>query len=425
MGAEKKMPEVRFKEFSDSWKSSSLNKNIEVLDGDRGHNYPSTGDLKEQGHTLFLSASNVTKRGFEFNSKQYITLEKSQSMGNGKLALNDIVLTSRGSIGHIAWYDEIVKQKVPYARINSGMLILRSNDSMCPSIVSQYLKSPIGAKKIDLISFGSAQPQLTKASVSKLKITIPENKTEQSLVGSYFQKLDTLINQHQQKHDKFSNLKKAMLEKMFPKAGETVPEIRFDGFTGNWTTTSLSKIAHVIDPHPSHRAPDAVANGVPFIGIGDVAENGHVDFKNVRIVPYHIYGEHRQRYQVEVGDFAYGRVASIGKIIDLSSNVDREYTYSPTMAIVKPVTLYSPYLKGYMNTSVFKGRVDNKTTGSTRKSLGVQDFRELPVCFPEQQEEQIKIGDYFQKLGLLINQHKHQITKLKNIKQACLDKMFV
>ena len=84
-------PDMRFVGFNDDWKTFTLDKNIEVLDGDRGHNYPNGDDLKEQGHTLFLSASNVTKNGFSIHTRQYITKEKSQSLGNGKLKLNDIM----------------------------------------------------------------------------------------------------------------------------------------------------------------------------------------------------------------------------------------------------------------------------------------------------------------------------------------------
>ena len=429
MGAEKKMPEVRFKEFSDSWKSSSLNKNIEVLDGDRGHNYPSTGDLKEQGHTLFLSASNVTKRGFEFNSKQYITLEKSQSMGNGKLALNDIVLTSRGSVGHIAWYDEIVKQKVPYARINSGMLILRSNDSMCPSIVSQYLKSPIGARKIDLISFGSAQPQLTKASVSKLKITIPENKTEQSLVGSYFQKLDTLINQHQQKYDKLSNLKKAMLEKMFPKVGETVPEIRFDGFSGEWLDSSLlENIESIIDFRgrtPKKLGLDWSPSGYRALSALNVKQ-GYIDFSvDPHFGDQELYERWMTGSELHKGQVLFTTEAPMGNVAQVPDS-DKYILSQRTIAFrVKSKVITEDFLAVLLRSPKVFRELSALASGGTAKGVSQKVLSKLTVQLPACLVEQSKIGNYFQKLDDLINQHQQQITKLKNIKQACLDKMFV
>lgn len=210
----KNVPEIRFKGFEGAWKGKTLGEITDVLDGDRGKNYPNGDELKSMGHTLFLSATNVTINGFRFDNNQYITEEKSNSMGNGKLIVNDIVLTSRGSIGHIAWYNENVQQEIPFARINSGMLILRYKDFMIPSFISQFLKSPLGKQQINLISFGSAQPQLTKKDISNYSVAFP-NYEEQEKIGNYFENLDKLLSLHQGELGKLKNLKKAMLEKMF------------------------------------------------------------------------------------------------------------------------------------------------------------------------------------------------------------------
>ena len=93
MSVDKNAPEIRFEGFSGEWKSFPLDGISDVLDGDRGHNYPNGDDLKDQGHTLFLSASNVTKNGFKFDTKQYITQDKSDNLGNGKLISDDIIFS--------------------------------------------------------------------------------------------------------------------------------------------------------------------------------------------------------------------------------------------------------------------------------------------------------------------------------------------
>ncbi|TJX13064.1 restriction endonuclease subunit S [Tissierella creatinini] len=207
-------PEVRFPGFNGAWEQRKLSDVADVVDGDRGKNYPSSDDFSEQGHTLFLSATNVTKDGFSFDSNQYITEEKSNYLGNGKLELNDIVLTSRGSLGNIAWYNSDIKNFVPFARINSGMLILRSKEDFEPSYIAQYLKSPLGKRQIDLISFGSAQPQLTKKDVSNYNISIPE-KDEQAKLGGFYTNLDNLIALYQRKIDHLQEQKKSLLQQMF------------------------------------------------------------------------------------------------------------------------------------------------------------------------------------------------------------------
>ena len=208
-------PEIRFAGFTDAWEQRKLITIADVLDGDRGKNYPTESDFTASGHTLFLNASNVTKDGFSFVDNQYISEEKSDSMGNGKLQEDDIVVTSRGSLGHIAWYNDDIMRFIRHARINSGMLILRKKMTLDSSYLYQFMKSHKGQEQISFISFGSAQPQLTKAGVEKLNIDLPNDLEEQTQIGSFFSQLDTLITLHQRKLEKLKNIKKAMLEKMF------------------------------------------------------------------------------------------------------------------------------------------------------------------------------------------------------------------
>ncbi|MDG6112573.1 restriction endonuclease subunit S [Lactococcus formosensis] len=209
-----KVPELRFAGFDDDWEERKLEDISEIIDGDRGKNYPSGDDFKNNGHTLFLSAANVTKQGFLFKETQYITKLKSESLGSGKVILNDIILTSRGSIGHIGFYDKKTHEYIPQARINSGMLILRTDKLNSPSFIAQFLKSPWGIKQIKLISFGSAQPQLTKKDIKNFKIILPKME-EQEKIGSFFQKLDDTIALHQRKLDLLKEQKKGFLQKMF------------------------------------------------------------------------------------------------------------------------------------------------------------------------------------------------------------------
>lgn len=190
------VPKIRFPGFNDAWEQRKLEEIVDVIDGDRGVNYPSVDDFSEQGHTLFLNATNVTKNGFSFEINQYITEDKTNLLGNGKLELNDVVLTSRGSLGHVAWYSNEIQAFVPFARINSGMLILRAKANYSPGYISQFLKSPLGKRQIDFISFGSAQPQLTKKDISSYRMTIPRID-EQEKLGSFFSHFDHLITLHQ------------------------------------------------------------------------------------------------------------------------------------------------------------------------------------------------------------------------------------
>ena len=193
----KRVPEIRFAGFTDDWEQRKLGDLLDVLDGDRGKNYPTSDDFDISGHTIFLNASNVTNNGFLFQDNQFITEEKSNNMGNGKLEEDDIVITSRGSLGHIAWYNADISSLMPYARINSGMLILRNKKEIETEYLYHFMKSDKGQSQISFISFGSAQPQLTKKGVEDLKVILPTRRDEQTQLGHCFSSLDHLITLHQ------------------------------------------------------------------------------------------------------------------------------------------------------------------------------------------------------------------------------------
>ncbi|HES9810806.1 TPA: restriction endonuclease subunit S [Streptococcus pneumoniae] len=101
----------------------SIDNLFDIIDGDRGKNYPKSDELFSEEYCLFLNTKNVTKNGFSFDTKQFITKTKDKLLRKGKLERYDIVLTTRGTVGNVAYYDELIKYK--HLRINSGMVILR------------------------------------------------------------------------------------------------------------------------------------------------------------------------------------------------------------------------------------------------------------------------------------------------------------
>lgn len=158
---------------------------IDVIDGDRGKNYPHQDELMADGDCLFLSAKNVTSTGFDFSDNQFITSEKDALLRNGKLQRGDIVFTSRGTVGNVALYDN----SVPYdnVRINSGMLIIRCSDSISREYVYNVLRSSWFYQEIKQIQTGSAQPQLPKSYFLKMKVPVPELSIQKKIAGIIMQ----------------------------------------------------------------------------------------------------------------------------------------------------------------------------------------------------------------------------------------------
>lgn len=163
---------------------------IQIIDGDRGANYPKKSDFTKDGYCVFLDASNVTKDGFNLDAPAFIAKDKSESLRNGKLSRNDIVLTTRGTIGNFAYFNEAVKYD--HVRINSGMLILRSSDEFDPEYLYYLLRSNLIGEQIKAKTTGSSQPQITVGIVKDLTLLQPE-KTLQQKIARVIANLDKKI----------------------------------------------------------------------------------------------------------------------------------------------------------------------------------------------------------------------------------------
>ena len=149
----------------------------EIIDGDRGKNYPTQEEFSDEGYCLFLNAKNVTSNGFSFENCMFVTKEKDELLRKGHLNRGDVVLTTRGTIGNLAFYDE----SVPYenVRINSGMVVLRMNHEIVSErfFIEQF-KMQIGSIK-EKIASGSAQPQLPISTMNKIVVLMPSVKQQQ------------------------------------------------------------------------------------------------------------------------------------------------------------------------------------------------------------------------------------------------------
>jgi len=214
------VPKLRFPEFRDKgeWVQDVFDTLVDVVDGDRGTNYPKAEEFSESGFCLFLSAKNVTKNGFRFDEFQFITKEKDKSLRKGKLKRKDVVLTTRGSIGQFAYFTN----NVPYEniRINSGMVILRVKSK---KLVSDYLyafsnSAPL-TTHIENVAFGNAQQQLTVAGIKKFPIYYPEPE-EQQKIANCLTSVDELIAAQAQKLDALKAHKKGLMQQLFPAMDE-------------------------------------------------------------------------------------------------------------------------------------------------------------------------------------------------------------
>ena len=191
----------------------------------------------------------------------------------------------------------------------------------------------------------------------------------------------------------------------------------------SWIKKDLCGVAAVIDPHPSHRAPDAVDRGIPFAGIGDLSEDGKLDVEKARIVSADIFEEHSKRYTISSNTIGFGRVATIGKVINFS-NPESTFTVSPTLAIIEPNSdQVRDYILYVLQGQYIGKQIDGWLTGSTRSSLGIDLLRKLSIYFPDK-KAQTEIAKILSTIDQLIEKTQALIDKHTAIKQGMMADLF-
>ena len=191
----------------------TLDNLVEFIDGDRGKNYPTFDEFTSEGYCLFLNASNVTSSGFNFDTCMFVTEEKDKAMNKGHLSAFDIILTSRGTLGNVALYDN----NIPYknVRINSGMLIMRpKTERISAYFIYALLKSGYMKIAIEQFRSGSEQPQLPIKDLLKISFDIPDNDTILKTADKQFQALEETISKNKCEIDKLKALSSVLLAEL-------------------------------------------------------------------------------------------------------------------------------------------------------------------------------------------------------------------
>ncbi len=192
---------------------------FEIIDGDRGKNYPKQSDFLDSGHCLFLSATNVTKTGFDFSSCLFIDEKKDAALNRGKLQREDIVLTTRGTIGNTAYFNAAVSFE--NLRINSGMVILRCDKTkILPPYLYHFLRSPSFYAQVNSLRSGVAQPQLPIRDMRRIKLPFPPLPVQRRIAG-ILSAYDELMENSQRRIRILEAMARALYREWFVKSAST------------------------------------------------------------------------------------------------------------------------------------------------------------------------------------------------------------
>lgn len=416
MSMKKKVPEIRFKGFSSNWETyslatfiSSLDAGVSVNSGDRSANENEFGILK---------TSCVTNGIFEPDENK-VVFKKEEINRLKEPVLENTIIISRMNTPALVGANAYISRGYANYFLPDRLWAAKPTAIGDLKFIACILGSDKGRLALSDLATGTSgsMKNISKSAVLRLELRAPEEK-EQAQIGNFFQKLDALINQHQQKYDKLSNIKKSMLEKMFPKEGETIPEIRFKGFRGEWVERSWSD---TVDISTNMVDPRNCQYGELFhVGPGNIESFTGKFYNNVlKVKDSNLISG---KFHFNKGDIIYGKInPQLAKYViapfEGLASADA-YVLNTKNGVIQN------YLFAVLHTEDFYKYTVSVSSRTGMPKINRDELNVYSYMAPSE-SEQAQIGNYFQKLNALLNLHQQQITKFNNIKQACLSKMFV
>ena len=398
-------PAIRFKGFSDTWEQRKVAELGKIY---IGLVTTMTAHYTDEG-TLLIRNSDIKDGRFEFGEKP-IFLEKSFAMANESRMhqIGDVITVHTGDVGTSAVISENEDKSIGFATI-----VTRPNKTIIdPSYLCTFLNTERHKKWAVAISTGDGRTNYNLGDYFELVVPVPSIK-EQKQIAMFIENLNNLITLHQRKYEKLHNIKKSMLEKMFPKNGSNVPEIRFKGFTEAWEQRKLGDcFAERVESMPDGELISVTIND----GIKKFSELGRHDNSN----------DDKSKYKkVCIGDIAYN---SMRMWQGASGYSPYEGIVSPAYTVLSPNSGINSKCLAYqfkLPEMIHTFQINSQGITSDNWNLKYPALSEIEIFVSRNEKEQAKIAEYFEWLDRLITLHQRELEKLQNIKKSMLEKMFV
>lgn len=421
-------PKIRFKGFTKDWEQRRFGEITELKSASRVHK----DEWTSNGVPFYRSSDVMTAINGTENEKAFISEELYEKLSkvSGKLEEGDILVTGGGSVGN----PYIVPDNKPLYTKDADLLWIKNKGKFHPYFLYEFFFSPTFRNYLGSISHVGTIAHYTITQLSDTPIGLPIFE-EQKEVGEYFQSLDHLITLHQRKCDQTKNLKKYMLQKMFPQNGAKVPEIRFDGYTYDWEQRKLGELVKEgileapLDGNHGEKHPTSdeyVDSGIPFLMASDI-HNGEVNIYSCKYITKE-RAERLDKGFARNGDVLLTHKATIGETAILSNLMTEYAMLTPQVTyyrIKNEERLNREYLYSFFNSLDFQTELKTKAAQSTRPYIGITAQQNLKIILPAEIDEQIRIGLYFRNLDHLITLHQRKCDELKKMKKYMLQNMFI
>ena len=409
-----KTPSIRFKGFTDPWEQRKLGDIVGIYDGvHQTPNYQNSG-------VMFLSVENIAT----LKSSKFISEEDFKRNYKIFPQENDILMTRIGDVGTT---NVVTDNSLKAYYVSLALLKYKSTD---PYFLSNAIQSDYVQKGLANRTLKTAIPmKINKDEIGKVSVMLPLSATEQQQIGTYFRNLDNLITLHQRKYNKLLNVKKSMLEKMFPKNGSNIPEIRFKGFTDPWEQRKLlsciEKITDFRGRTPKKLGMDWSESGYLALSALNV-KDGYIDFsQDVHYGEQALYDKWMSGNELHKGQVLFTTEAPMGNVAQVPDN--KRYILSQrTIAFdVKEDIITENFLATLLRSPAVFNTLTSLSSGGTAKGVSQKSLAGVDIQIPVELREQELLATYFANLDNLITLHQRELEKLQNIKKSMLEKMFV
>lgn len=406
-------PIIRFKGYQDDWEQRKLG---EISDSYSGGT-PTAGKSEYYGGDIpFIRSAEVNSDSTELFLTDEGLKNSSAKMVNKGDILYALYGATSGETG-LARLD---------GAINQAILDIKPHENYDAAFIMQWLRK----SKENIIGtyLQGGQGNLSGSIVTSLMIDCP-NHEEQKLIGEYFQNLDHLITLHQRKCDETKRLKKYMLQKMFPQNGKKVPEIRFSGFTDDWEQRKLGDICKMNGRigFRGYTEKDIItkeAGGILTFSPTNIVDNQlTIGVKNTYIT--------REKYNespeimVQKGNILFVKTGStLGKSA-LVTGIEEDCTVNPQVVVIKVESNLQKILSVVLTSSPVQKQIAAVKIGGAVPTMTETELKNIDLALPQNVNERIKIGEYFENFDNLITLHQRELENLQNIKKFMLEKMFV
>ena len=403
----KKVPELRFKGFTDDWEERKLGELSNIVGGGT----PSTSNPEYwDGDIDWYAPAEIGEQSYVSKSKKTITelgLKKSSAR---ILPVGTVLFTSRAGIGNTA----ILAKE---ATTNQGFQSIVPDQN---KLDSYFIFSRTNELKRygEVTGAGSTFVEVSGKQMSKMSIMVPE-LSEQQKIGSFFKQLDDTIALHQRKLDLLKEQKKGYLQKMFPKNGAKVPELRFEGFADDWEERKLGQYTKLITKGTTPKDKTGIGD-VNFVKVENIT-NGKI--YPINKIKQHEHDNYLKRSRLEEKDILFSIAGTLGRTAIVNKSILPANT-NQALAIIRGYDFDTNFLITSLAGNVVKEYIRRNPTVGAQPNLSLEQVGNLLVNTPNAEEQQ-KIGSFFKQLDNTIALHQRKLDLLKEQKKGFLQKMFV